>query len=114
VRPVVSWLHLPIGCIQARKPATLTGGIPGGAALGASTAPCSVARLAARRQSTELLTRRQGAPRTWVADLRQIQPHPKAGAMGQLVNAGVEADSAQSLQILRVERRGALLPSSER
>jgi hypothetical protein len=52
---------------------------------------------------------RQGAPLTWVADLRQIQPHPKAGAMGQLVelNAGVEADSARSLQILRVERRDA-------
>jgi hypothetical protein len=46
--------------------------------------------------------------------LRQIQPHPKAGAMGQLVNAGVEADSAQSLQILRVERLDARLPSSER
>jgi hypothetical protein len=34
--------------------------------------------------------------------------------MGQLVNAGVEADSAQSLQILRVERLDARLPSSER
>jgi hypothetical protein len=46
---------------------------------------------------------------TWVADLRQIQPHPKAGAMGQLVelNTDVEADSAWSLQILRVERLDA-------
>ena len=41
--------------------------------------------------------------------MRQIQPHPKAGAMGQLVelNAGVKADSARSLQILRVERLNA-------